>query len=87
MRIRRQLVIAVLRFGVQTQQLEACENQQYRNDNIRYAGCLLYTSKSMEMNSVMATEIVAAEVEHIVLPQIVSIKPVSYTHLCKYKST
>ena len=26
----------------------------------------------MEMNSVMATEIVAAEVEHIVLPQIVS---------------
>lgn len=27
----------------------------------------------MEMNSVMATEIVAAEVEHIVLPQIVSI--------------
>ena len=28
----------------------------------------------MEMNSVMATEIVAAEVEHIVLPQIVSIK-------------
>ena len=38
MRIRRQLVIAVLRFGVQTQQLEACENQQCRNDNIRYAG-------------------------------------------------
>ena len=26
----------------------------------------------MEMNSVMATEIVAAEVEHIVLPQIVA---------------
>ncbi len=25
-------------FEVQTQQLEACENQQYRNDNIRYAG-------------------------------------------------
>ena len=38
MRIRRQLVIAVLRFGVQAQQLEACENQQCRNDNIRYAG-------------------------------------------------
>lgn len=33
--------------------------------------------KSMEMNSVMATEIVAAEVEHIVLPQIVSIKQAS----------
>ena len=31
----------------------------------------------MEMNSVMATEIVAAEVEHIVLPQIVSIKQAS----------
>ena len=28
----------------------------------------------MEMNSVMATEIVAAEVEHIVLPQIAGIK-------------
>ena len=37
MRIRRQLVIAVLRFGVQAQQLEARENQQCRNDNIRYA--------------------------------------------------
>lgn len=34
-------------------------------------------SQSMEMNSVMATEIVAAEVEHIVLPQIVSIKQAS----------
>ena len=33
----------------------------------------------MEMNSVMATEIVAAEVEHIVLPQIVSIKQASRT--------
>ena len=31
----------------------------------------------MEMNPVMATEIVAAEVEHIVLPQIVSIKQAS----------
>ena len=31
----------------------------------------------MEMNSVMATEFVAAEVEHIVLPQIVSIKQAS----------
>ena len=31
----------------------------------------------MEMNSVMATEIVAAEVEHIVLPQIVSVKQAS----------
>lgn len=31
----------------------------------------------MEMNSVMATEIVATEVEHIVLPQIVSIKQAS----------
>ncbi len=31
----------------------------------------------MEMNSVMATEIVAAEVKHIVLPQIVSIKQAS----------
>lgn len=31
----------------------------------------------MEMNSVMATEIVAAEVAHIVLPQIVSIKQAS----------
>ncbi len=31
----------------------------------------------MEMNSVMATEIVTTEVEHIVLPQIVSIKQAS----------
>ena len=31
----------------------------------------------MEMNSVMVTEIVAAEVEHIVLPQIVSIRQAS----------
>lgn len=31
----------------------------------------------MEMNSVMTTEIVATEVEHIVLPQIVSIKQAS----------
>ena len=38
MRIRRQLVIAVLRFGVQAQQLDTRENQQCRNDNIRYAG-------------------------------------------------
>ena len=43
----------------------------------RYACGIKYDTheggKSMEMNSVMATEIVAAEVEHIVLPQIVSI--------------
>ncbi len=38
MRIRRKLVVAVFLFGVQTQQLEARENQQCRNDNIRYAG-------------------------------------------------
>ena len=44
----------------------------------------------MEMNSVMATEIAATEVEHIVLPQIVSIKQASrmlglppYYLLCK----
>ena len=35
MRIRRKLVVAVFLFRVQTQQLEARENQQYRNDNIR----------------------------------------------------
>ena len=38
MRIRRKLVVAVFLFGVQTQQLEARENQQCRNDYIRYAG-------------------------------------------------
>lgn len=38
MRIRRKLVVAVFLFRVQTQQLEARENQQCRNDNIRYAG-------------------------------------------------
>ena len=47
----------------------------------RYACGIKYDTheggKSMEMNSVMATEIVAAEVEHIVLPQIVSIKQAS----------
>ncbi len=38
MRIRRKLVVAVFLFGVQAQQLDARENQQCRNDNIRYAG-------------------------------------------------
>ena len=38
----------------------------------------------MEMNSVMATEIVAAEVEHIVLPQIVSIKQANLGKLVDY---
>jgi len=38
MRIRRQLIVAVFLFGVQTQQLDTRENQQCRNDNIRYAG-------------------------------------------------
>ena len=36
----------------------------------------------MEMNSVMATEIVAAEVEHIVLPQICALRQ-SSAALCK----
>jgi AraC-like DNA-binding protein len=47
----------------------------------RYACGIKYDTheggKSMEMNSVMATEIVTTEVEHIVLPQIVSIKQAS----------
>ena len=47
----------------------------------RYACGIKYDTheggKSIEMNSVMATEIVATEVEHIVLPQIVSIKQAS----------
>lgn len=37
----------------------------------------------MEMNSIIATEIVAAEVEHIVLPQIVSIKQASRMLGCR----
>ena len=59
--------------------LQGYEVQAFRCG--RYACGIKYDTheggKSMEMNSVMATEIVAAEVEHIVLPQIVSIKQAS----------
>ena len=50
---------------LRTKQMKLCQFFEYEG------------GKSMEMNSVMATEIVAAEVEHIVLPQIVSIKQAS----------